>query len=164
MDIAVFVIAAAGLLVTAGGTIMARTPLKGALSLIVALVFLSVLFVLLDASFVAAMQVLVYAGAILVLFVFVIMLLNLQPGTQRPIYFSISKVLGGLAALYFSARIAEGAFRFGVPSGVGKPVVATVKVVGELMLSQYLFAFEAIGVLLLVAIVGPVVLGLKRLQ
>ncbi len=164
MDIAVFVIAAAGLLVAAGATILARTPLKGALSLIVALVFLSVLFVLLDASFVAAMQVLVYAGAILVLFVFVIMLLNLQPGASRPIYFSISKILGGLAALYFAARIAEGAFRYGVPAGVGKPVVATVKVVGELMLSQYLFAFEAIGVLLLVAIVGPVVLGLKRLQ
>jgi NADH-quinone oxidoreductase subunit J len=164
MDIFVFVIAAAALLVSSGAVILARSPLKSALALICALCFLAVLFVLLDASFVAAMQVLVYAGAILVLFVFVIMLLNLQPGNMRQRYLSVSKVLGGLAALYFSARIAEGAFRYGIPQGVGKPIEATVKVVGQLMMTQYLFAFEAIGVLLLVAIVGPVVLGMKRLQ
>lgn len=164
MDIFIFVIAAAGLIVSSGAVVMARSPLRSALALITTLVFLAILFVLLDASFVAAMQVLVYAGAILVLFVFVIMLLNLQPGTHRQRYLSVSKVLGGLAALYFAARIAEGAYRYGIPAGPGLAVNATVRVVGQLMMTQYLFAFEAIGVLLLVAIVGPVVLGLKRLQ
>jgi NADH-quinone oxidoreductase subunit J len=162
MEVFLFVFAAAGLLVSAGAVIFARSPLRGALSLIISLCFLAVLFILLDASFVAAMQVLVYAGAIMVLFIFVIMLLNLTPTATKPIYLSFSKLLGGLAALYFAGRIAQGALRYG--AGSGKAVDSTVKAVGTLMLTDYLFAFEAIGVLLLVAIVGPVVLGMKRLQ
>lgn len=164
MELFLFVVAAAGLLASALAVIMARSPLRGALALIIALCFLAVLFVLLDAAFVAAMQILVYAGAIMVLFIFVIMLLNLAPSASKPIYLSISKLLGGLAALYFAARIAQGALHSGLASGPGKAVDATVKSVGRLMLTDYLFAFEAIGVLLLVAIVGPVVLGMKRLQ
>lgn len=162
LELVVFVLCAAGLLVSAGAVILMRSPLKSALSLISTLVFLAVLFVLLDAAFVAAMQVLVYAGAILVLFVFVIMLLNLQPANDRGVYFSISKILGGAAAVFFALKIGINALAFS--GGPGVAVDGSVKAVGTLMLSQYVFAFEAVGILLLVAIVGPVVLGLKRLQ
>ncbi|MBC7795021.1 MAG: NADH-quinone oxidoreductase subunit J [Clostridia bacterium] len=168
LSLMVFVVAAAALLVSAIAVISARNPLMSALALISSLVFLAVLFVILDAAFVAAMQVLVYAGAILVLFVFVIMLLNLQQADDRPFWvamwdrISISKILGAGAAIYLGLRVGLGALQF--PGGAGVPVDGSVKVIGALMMSQYVFAFEAIGVLLLVAIVGPVVLGMKRLQ
>lgn len=163
METVLFVLFAAGLLVTSGAVVVSRNPLKSALYLIVSLVCLAVLFVLLDAQFVAAMQILVYAGAIMVLFVFVIMLLNLQPGAARPIYVSLSKAAGAVAVLYCSFRIAQGAFEVGMGAKVAPTVASSVKAVGALMYSEHLFALQAIGVLLLVAIVGPIVLGMKKL-
>ena len=162
LDLVMFVICSAALIVSAAAVVLVKSPLKSALALITTLVFLAVLFVILDAAFVAAMQVLVYAGAILVLFVFVIMLLNLQDTGESGSSWSISKAFGAAAAGYFAYRVASAALQYA--GGAGKPIDGSVKVIGGLMLSQYVFAFEAIGVLLLVAIVGPVVLGLKRLQ
>ncbi len=145
------------------GVVLARSPLRGALSLIVSLCGVALLFLVLDASFVAAVQVLVYAGTIMVLFVFVIMLLNLGPDVAaRPAYLAISKVLGTLAAAYFAYRIATDVVGIGDPKPT-LPGFGEVKTVGILLLSDYLFAFEAISVLLLIAVVGAVVLGLKRL-
>ena len=141
----------------------AQNPLRAALALIVALANVAVLYVLLDAPFVAAMQVLVYAGAIMVLFLFVIMLLNLGPeAAKRPIYLSVSKLAGALAALYFVIRILLGTSH--VRGTVGKPLDGSVAHIGQLLLTDYVFNFEAISVLLLVAVVGAVVMGLKRLS
>ncbi|OGR12903.1 MAG: hypothetical protein A2341_23395 [Deltaproteobacteria bacterium RIFOXYB12_FULL_58_9] len=140
-------------------TVLSRSPLRGALWLIVSLCSVAVLYLLLGASFVAAMQVLVYAGAIMVLFIFVIMLLNLGPDAGvRPAYLSVAKVLGLGAAAYFTFQIVTS-----VSGGKAQAVDGTVKAVGTLLLGNYLFAFEAISVLLLVAVVGAVVLGMKRL-
>ncbi len=156
----VFYLAATLAIGGALAVILARTPLTGALSLIVTLVAVAMLYLLLDATFVAAMQVLVYAGAIMVLFVFVIMLLNLGPESgARPSYGSLSKLLGGAAIGYFVVRLI-GAVATGA---AGRPVDGSIKSVGQLLLSDYLFAFESISVLLLVAVVGAVVLGLRRL-
>lgn len=156
-----FYLASGTLLLSALGVVMSRTPLRGALSLIVSLCSLAVLFVLLSASFVAAMQVLVYAGAIMVLFVFVIMLLNLGPdATTRPTFVSASKIFGGLAIAYFVMRMMF------VSTGVQeqwRTVDGSVKNIGVMLLTNYVFGFEAISILLLVAVVGAVVLGLKRL-
>jgi NADH-quinone oxidoreductase subunit J len=151
--------ASAGLLFSALATVVLRSPLKSALSLIATLCFLALEFLLLDASFVAAMQVLVYAGAIMVLFVFVIMLLNLGPGAgKRPAYLSFAKLLGTLAlGLIATLLLAQ-------PGPAGSRFVdGSVKSVGTLLLTDYLFGFEAISVLLLTAAVGAVVLGLRRL-
>jgi NADH-quinone oxidoreductase subunit J len=154
-----FYAGAAGAVVSALLVVLSRSPLRAALWLIATLCCVALLFLLLDASFVAAMQVLVYAGAIMVLFVFVIMLLNLGPdASARPAYLSVAKVLGTGAAVFFTVKIVVS-----VTGGPGRPVDGSVKSIGTLLLSDYLFAFEAISVLLLVAVVGAVVLGLKRL-
>lgn len=157
-----FYFAAVGMLGGALMVILAKSPLRSALSLIVTLAFLALLYVLLDAPFVAAMQVLVYAGAIMVLFVFIIMLLNLQQGAAgRPAYLSIAKTLGTAASLYVFYAVLRGT---GAVSGAaGQSVDGTVRNIGRLLLTQYLFGFEAISILLLVAVVGAVVLGLRKL-
>jgi NADH-quinone oxidoreductase subunit J len=158
---ALFVLGGAGAIVTALALVFAKSPLRAALYLIASLCSVALLYVLLEASFVAAMQVLVYAGAIMVLFVFVVMLLNLGPVGGRPVYLSLSKMLGGLAVGYLAYRVASAALVIG--SGAGKPIDGTVKHIGTLLLTDYLFGFEAVSVLLLVAVVGAVVLGMKRL-
>jgi NADH-quinone oxidoreductase subunit J len=161
LELGLFVVGAAGALLSALAVVLAHSPLRAALYLIASLCSVALLFILLDAGFVAAMQVLVYAGAIMVLFVFVIMLLNLGTVGGRPAYLSLSKVMGGVAVGYLSWRVGEAALAIG--SGEGKAVDGTVKSIGTLLLTDYLFGFEAISILLLVAVVGAVVLGMKRL-
>jgi NADH-quinone oxidoreductase subunit J len=164
MEGLVFALTSAVLLVMALCVATARNPLRAALALIVALANLAVLFVLLDAPFVASMQVLVYAGAIMVLFLFVIMLLNLGPdAAQRPAYLAMSKALGGLAAVYFVGRIVVGTLGRPGTGRVGPALDGSVKHIGTLLMTDYLFNFEAISVLLLVAVVGAVTMGLKRM-
>ncbi len=161
----VFGIGAAGLVVSSLAVVLARSPLRAALYLIAGLCSVALLFVSLDASFVAAMQVLVYAGAIMVLFVFVIMLLNLGPEEgAKPAYLSIAKLLGTVAMAYVGYRMAAAAMDLPGPAAQAvDPSFGTVKSIGVLLLTDFLFGFEAISVLLLVAVVGAVVLGLKRL-
>jgi NADH-quinone oxidoreductase subunit J len=143
--------------------VLARSALRAAVYLIAALCCSALLYVLLEAPFVAAMQVLVYAGAIMVLFVFVIMMLNLGPeGSGRPAYLSVAKLLGTLAVVAVVYRLVSAALALG--GGPGQPVDGSVKAVGRALLTDYLFGFEALSLLLLVAVVGAVVLGLKRLS
>lgn len=156
-----FVVAAPVCLVAALGVICAKSPLRAALSLIVTLCALAVLYGLLQAPFLAAMQVLVYAGAIMVLFLFVIMLLNLGDDPMlKPRYLAVSKMLGAVGMLGIVAQ--------GVRVALEQPeqsrgLDSSVQHMGALLLSQDLFLFESISLLLLVAVVGAVVLGLKRL-
>ncbi len=165
MEGVVFCVTSAVLIVMALYVAMARNPMRGALALIVALANLAVLFAMLEAPFVASMQILVYAGAIMVLFLFVIMLLNLgTDATQRPAYLAMSKVLGGVAAVYFVGRILLATLSPTLGThGPGRMLDGSVKHIGTLLLTDYLFNFEAISVLLLVAVVGAVSLSLKRL-
>ncbi len=154
-----FYVAAAGAVASALAVVLSRSPLRAALWLIATLLCVALLYLGLDASFVAAMQVLVYAGAIMVLFIFVIMLLNLGPeGIVRPAYLSVAKALGAVAAAYFTFKVIAS-----VAGGAGKPIDGSVKAIGTLLLTDYLFAFEAVSVLLLTAVVGAIVLGLRRL-
>ena len=87
------------------------------------------------------------------------MLLNLEPAAGfRPVYLSVWKGLGGLAVAYLVVRLVSD-----VGGGGMKAVDGSVKAVGRLLLTDYLFAFEAVSLLLVVAVVGAVVLGLRRL-
>jgi NADH-quinone oxidoreductase subunit J len=139
-----------------------KNPLAGALALVVTMAALSGLFAMLHAEFVFILQILLYAGAIMVLIIFTIMLLNLSPQElkERPI--------GRLKGFIIFAATAIGFIGFlrvllEIPAGVQfvSPTFGDLEEVGALMFSSYLFPFEVISVLLLVAIVGVVVLAKK---
>lgn len=141
--------------------VLAKSPLRAALALIVVQCALAGCYVLLQAPFVAAMQVLVYAGAIMVLFLFVIMLLNLGDDAMPPVsYLAVAKLLGAAGALAVCATVVQRALPRALPS---RALDGGVAHIGSLLLGPYLFAFEATSVLLLTAVVGSIVLCMRRL-
>jgi NADH-quinone oxidoreductase subunit J len=143
-----------------------RSPMVSVVFLIVNLVCVALFFLFLHAQFLFAIQLIVYAGAIMVLFVFVVMLLNLRqeeeqrPGwkVQRALAFVGGPLLVGAlwTALWRRGRSSE-AFPGGFSSGFG-----TAEDIGRLLFNDYLFQFEAASVLLVVAMIGAVVLARRR--
>jgi NADH-quinone oxidoreductase subunit J len=140
-----------------------RHPINSALSLIVVMVSLSVLYLLLGAEFVAAVQVIVYAGAIMVLFVFVIMLLNageeeITAGSR------VAALVGYPAVAVFAALmiwVVTG--RSGALKGVRLgEFLGSTDAVARLLFHEFLLPFEVTSVLILVAIMGAVVLARKE--
>ncbi|HYK83693.1 MAG TPA: NADH-quinone oxidoreductase subunit J [Gemmatimonadales bacterium] len=162
----------AGLAIASAAFCITRTnPVASALWLVVTLFALAALFVLLDAQFIAVLQVLVYAGAIMVLFLFVIMLLNLgRPGpsdVKGPLGVAAGGLLGlgllfqlgvlGASAPASALQLAPGAMaRAAAEQGM-------VPAVARPLFDAYLVPFEITSVLLLAAIVGAVVLAKRRL-
>lgn len=155
----------AAIAVVAGiSTVWQRNPVASAISLVVTLACQAVLFVLLQAHFAATMQILVYTGAIMVLFIFVIMLLNLQDHELGVPHYPGWKFVGAGVALATAALLVvtllnanDGAVR-SVPQDFG-----TIEAVGLSLFSKYLFPFEALSMVLTAAIAGAVVLGKKDL-
>ncbi|MEO8216843.1 MAG: NADH-quinone oxidoreductase subunit J [Acidobacteriota bacterium] len=138
-----------------------RNPVVSALSLVASLFSLAVMYILLEAPFIAALQVIVYAGAIMVLFLFVIMLLNLQK-TIEPRTHPIQQFLGWTGSAAFAITItyylAKGAVILILPS---TPFEASARTIGISLFQAYLFPFEMVSILLLAAIVGALVLSQK---
>jgi NADH-quinone oxidoreductase subunit J len=141
-----------------------RNPVTSAMFLVLTIVTLAGLFVLLHAFFLAAVQVLVYAGAVMVLFLFVIMLLDLKEEERRQ-FSRIGVVtgvvaVGGLAALMVHTIWTEN------PSGSAKaPLLeGATAPLGKALFTQYLLPFEIVSVLLLVAMVGVILLSKKDLK
>jgi NADH:ubiquinone oxidoreductase subunit 6 (subunit J) len=159
-----FFIAAIGALAGAIGVVTLRNPFYSVLALVVHLVALAALFLLLRAEFVAATQVIVYAGAVMVLYVFVVAYVGsgeeLAAGTAL-------RVLGPLFALALAIELCIamlGSALKGI-SGKGAPYASgfgTPRHIGTLFLTKYLFPFEAASLLLLVAAIGAVVLARRR--
>ncbi len=151
----------------AGGLMLVfhKNPIHSALSLVLTLVATAGLFVVLRAGFVGVLQVLVYAGAIMVLFVFVIMVLNLQREELGLRRHRLIKVMGIVLASGFGINLAMMLFTLPTKKGVVDPhaVFGTVEGVGELIYTTYVIPFEALSLLLLAAIVGAVVIGKKRI-
>lgn len=147
-----------------GGVLMVtrKNPLSAAFSLVLSLVALAGLFAMLVAEFVFVLQILVYAGAIMVLVIFTIMLLNLKREEIR------ETPVGKIQILFLIVVCAACAFGFidvfsDIPGGA-EPLAdgfGSIEQVGRLLLGSYLFPFEIISVLLLVAIVGVVLLAKK---
>jgi NADH-quinone oxidoreductase subunit J len=172
MELLVFAIAAAIILCGAVGVIVSSNPVHSALCLVATLFGVAVLFVGQDAHFLAAVQVIVYAGAIVVLFLFVIMLLGVdrsedletEPlGGQRPMAAAAGAgLLGlGLAALIITHRDFDDV-ALGTKSVVGQlsgPGSDNVRKLGVALFTDYLFAFEITSVLLVIAVVAAVVLA-----
>ena len=147
-----------------GGIVMVtrRNPLTGAFALVVSLAALAVLFAMLHAEFVFILQILLYAGAIMVLIIFTIMLLNLTAEELK------EPPVGKLKSLIILAATGAGLIgfiRILRTHSVALPNVSdsfgNLEPVGELMLGNYLYPFEVISVLLLVAVVGVVLLAKK---
>jgi NADH-quinone oxidoreductase subunit J len=158
-------------LVGAALCISRRSPVASALWLVVTLFALSALFVTLDAQFIGALQVIVYAGAIMVLFLFVIMLLNLgragPSDLKGPVGLVIATLLAGALFVQLRALTAMGppdAVR--LPEGTMAALQqeqGMVRIVARPLFSDYLIPFEITSVLLLAAVVGAVVLAKRRL-
>ena len=167
MDVVVFSVASVVAVAGALGVVLSRNPVHSALMLVMTLFGVAVLFVEQEAHFLAAVQVIVYAGAIVVLFLFVIMLLGVDQSedlgyeplkAQRP----LAGALALLAALEMVLLVRYGGWVTGGRSvaGVGRdPKVPNVELLARAIFSRYLLAFEATSVLLVIAVVGAVVLA-----
>ena len=172
MELLVFVIAAAAILVGAVGVIIASNPVHSALCLVATLFGIAVLFVAEDAHFLAAVQVIVYAGAIVVLFLFVIMLLGVDRSEDldtEPLvgqrwmaaFAGIGLLAIGLITLFVTHRDYD-TVALGAKSRVGQlsgPASDNVRKLGQALFTDYLFAFEITSVLLVIAVVAAVVLA-----
>ena len=160
-DAVVFYIAAALALVSAVVVVAQRNPIYSAFGLIVTLCSLSAIFGILGASFIAILQVVVYAGAIMVLFLFVLMLLNVRP-EERFAGESLRFKLTGLAlAALLVAQVGAVLWRVARP-GVAVGFDASSRPVARILFSpQYIYVFEATSILILAALVGSVVLARK---
>ena len=141
-----------------------RNPVTSAMFLVLTIISMAGLFVLLHAFFLAAVQILVYAGAVMVLFLFVIMLLDLKEEERRKIKsFGLVTGLisvGAITAILLKVLVAArpGA-DLSAPTPDGDPAV-----LGRLLFTQYLLPFEVVSVLLLVAMVGVILLSKKDLK
>ncbi len=138
--------------------VLHRNPVVGALSLVASFFALAVMYVLLEAPFLAALQVIVYAGAIMVLFLFVIMLLNLQH-VAEPATRPIQQFLGYTTCSAFGIGLVYFLLKYTVVSPPVRPFRADARSVGIEMFQSYVFPFEMVSILLLAAIVGALVLS-----
>jgi NADH-quinone oxidoreductase subunit J len=166
-DILVFAASATVILVGAVGVVTSRNPVHAALSLVMTLFGVAVLFIEQEADFLAAVQIIVYAGAIVVLFLFVIMLLGVDRAEQletdslagqRPAAAGVA--VAGVALLVLLAvrgvQITTGATSDVAPLDKTKP---NIEILGKALFTDYVFAFEVTSVLLVIAVVGAVVLA-----
>jgi NADH-quinone oxidoreductase subunit J len=166
MSLPLIVFFACGVIAVLGAVllILAREPIHSALSLILVMVSLAVLYLLLGAEFIAAVQMIVYAGAIMVLFVFVIMLLNAGV-EERTNLSKMAKYAGLPLGLFLLLEIAHWFWRSAVGARIanGSGAVNTGAIsthdLSMQLFQQYLFPFEATSILILIAILGALVLA-----
>jgi NADH-quinone oxidoreductase subunit J len=166
MEAVIFFLAAIGAIAGAIGVVAMQNPFYSVLALVVHLFSLAALFLLLTAAFIAAAQVVVYAGAVMVLYVFVVAYVG---GGGEPVADPIhgQRFLGILvasilfvelsAAILSSALKALGSHGPDVPAGFGDPAA-----IGNLLLEKFLLPFEASSILLLIAAVGAIVLAARK--
>ena len=144
-------------------TILSRNLISAVMSMVAAFFGLASLYALLSAHFLAAIQVLVYAGAIMVLFVFVIMVLNREEADPWPTTGIIGKALGAGALVYLAMRLGGMLLAPGsairVMPGPPAPEYGTVASIGDYFFTKFLFPFEAVSILLVIAVIGAVVLA-----
>ena len=165
-----FILFATIAVIAALNVILQRNPIYSAIGLIVTLCALAGLFLTLSAQFIAMIQIIVYAGAIMVLFVFVIMLLNIRSEEEKldrqkylkwlaiPLFFAL------LGEVYYVIRTVSNPLPTLPAMGAAEPVqiLGTVESIGTQMFTKYLLPFEATSVLILMAIVGAMLLARRE--
>ncbi len=157
-------------LVLGGGvlTITRRSAVHSAISLIISLLGVAGIFLLQKAEFLFAVQIVLYIGGIMVLFLFVIMLVNLDEAARiRQFNKQWLVALAAVAAvgleLVYVLWKGAGAFRLGVPGNAEAAQIGNTQRVADVLFSEYLLPFEVASVLLLAAVVGSVVMAKKRI-
>lgn len=146
-------------------TIFTKNPVHSVLYLVVTFFTLTIHYILLNAQFLAVVNFIVYMGAIMVLFLFVLMLLNLN-GDTEPIKSNLAKIMGAIAGMCLIATFL-GAFRVLQPSSelvVGNAEIGLVKNLGKVLFNEFLLPFEISSILLLTAMVGAVLLAKKEVK
>jgi len=167
MQLLIFSAFGVGAVVSALLMVTNKRPVRAAMSLIATMSFLAGLYALLDAHLIAVLQLIVYAGAIMVLFLFVIMLLNLEEkegklGGNVILLQAFGMVVVGLL-LVTMVSLFQANGSLAAPGDVGAEV-GTTKAVGKMLFTEYLLPFEIASVLLLAAIVGAVILAKRRID
>jgi len=141
------------------GVVASREPVHSVLGLLLVLMSLAVDFLLLGAQFIAVLQVIIYAGAIVVLFVFIIMLLNVRTGEGARTPRVVPPALGiALSAVFAGLLVAAAASGAGQAASVGADF-GTVQQVGRALFTAYALPFEAASIVLIVGMIGAVALS-----
>jgi NADH-quinone oxidoreductase subunit J len=160
-QIAVFLVLAAAAVAGAVSLILQRHPIHSALSLIVVMVALAGLYLLQGAEFVAAVQIIVYAGAIMVLFIFVIMLLNAGE-EERTNVSRLARFVGVPLGVVFVAEVAYWIGRATSHLGSAPPEAVSTRDLSTLLFREYVFPFELTSFLILIALLGALVLARRE--
>jgi len=143
------------------GAVLSRNPVNSAMCLVLTIIALAGLFITLDAFFIAAAQIIVYAGAIMVLFLFVIMMLDPKKEERRPLA-KIALVASGGLVVILGVLCCRLVLRVPMKTLPGLPVVdGSAEAVGRWLIQYYWLPFEIVSVLLLAAIVSAILLGAK---
>ena len=161
----VFYVFAAILLAAALRVITARNPVHCALYLVLAFVTASAIWLLLRAEFLAIALVLVYVGAVMVLFLFVVMMLDINLERLREGFWKnlpLAAVVGGVMAFEMVAVLAQRYFGVPTRTRVMPADYSNTKELGRVLYTQYVYAFEIAAVILLVAIIAAIALTLRR--
>jgi NADH-quinone oxidoreductase subunit J len=164
MEPILFYILAAVAVISALLVITRASPISSALMLVVCFLATAGIFAMLGAMFIAVIQILLYAGAIMVLFIFVIMLIQTDAGDLKRRAITFGKILGAVAAVYLAIVLGIAAWR---PPFIEAPAAGEAfllpATMGSQLLTTYILPFEILSVLLLIAIVGAVVLAKKKI-
>ncbi|QBE65211.1 NADH-quinone oxidoreductase subunit J [Pseudoduganella lutea] len=159
-----FYVFAAIMVVSAARVITARNPVTAALFLVLAFFQAAGIWMLLKAEFLAVVLVLVYVGAVMVLFLFVVMMVDIDQTEMRKNFWSylpVASIVGGIIVLEM-ASVLWRSFGMETPVPEAANTIGTTKALGMLIYTQYIFAFEVAAVILLLAIVAAVALTLRR--
>jgi len=167
METLFFLIVAAIAVISSLLVVTNKNPINSALSLIMTFFCLATLYVMLEAPFMAAIQVIVYAGAIMVLIVFVIMLLNIRSESGgRTAHARFMGIATGLVLLVLTGALLAKSSLSSVRGNIDSAMIAKVghtELIGRSLFTDFLLPFEITSILLLAAIVGAVVLSKKKL-
>jgi NADH-quinone oxidoreductase subunit J len=160
-QIAVFLVLASAAVAGAISLILQRHPIHSALSLITVMVALAGLYLLQGAEFVAAVQIIVYGGAIMVLFVFVIMLLNAGE-EERTNVSAMARYIGVPLGIVFAIELAYAIGRATMHMAPAEQIAVSTRDLSTLLFSEYVFPFELTSFLILIALLGALVLARRE--
>ena len=165
MDLIAFYVLALLIVASALVVVTNRNPVASAVALAFNLVAIAGVYMVLDAQFIGLLQVIVYAGAIMVLILFVIMLLNLRDEARAHPVGTFQRVLAPLTTLVFAVVIGR-AVHASTPAAFPASVAGfgTAGSIGQTLFTRFYYPFEAISLLLIVAMIGAVLLAKKRLS
>jgi NADH-quinone oxidoreductase subunit J len=164
MEMVIFFILAAIAVCTGLAVIAQRSAVRSALFLLLNFCSLAGLYILLNAQFVAMVQIILYAGAIVVLFLFVVMLLGVERAEETPDTRRYQALAGGLLGALLLAGVVWALVSLGAEPSSATATAGSVRNIGAALLSDFAVPFELASVVLLVAIVGALVLAKSKLE